>query len=365
MSDVRALLDDARQDFTVTGDEFDRTMARARRRSRRQRMIAAATALVVAVAGIGFALWAFRSNAPTRPASLQGNGAIVFVRLADNAAFGGDLYRVNEDGTGLRRLTTSGDVSANISVSPDGSSVAFVRRESVVYVIGTDGTGLKRVAGASHDRGLVVSMPNAQWPSWTPDGKRIRFYTNPGTIEGQTGRPGQGLWEVDVDGSDPRLVIPAWHPWQPAWSPDGTRIAWVGDRGTGSGREDLFVADPDGVHNRRRLTFDPGLVGVAAWSPDGTEIAFSNGSTVEVIGPDGSGRKMLFDCRASCAGLLWLAWSPDGTKIVFTRNSGAILQLWIMSADGTDVHRIPGVSGACCASWQPVAASAAGQQASS
>lgn len=145
MNDVRSLLEEVVRDFTVTGDELDRTIARARRRSRRQRMIAAATALVVAVAGIGFALWAFRGAAPTRPASLQGNGAIVFVRLDDNAAsFGGDLYRVNEDGTGLKRLTSSGDVSANIAVSPDGSMIAFVRSESVVNVIGTDGTGLKR-----------------------------------------------------------------------------------------------------------------------------------------------------------------------------------------------------------------------------
>jgi Tol biopolymer transport system component len=371
MSDVRALLDEARRDFTVTGDEFHRTIVRARRRSRRQRMIAAATALVVAVAGIGFVLWAFRGSAPSRPAGFSGNGEIVFVRFLGSrgfhSAFTGDLYAVNPDSGRLRRLTRFGNVSANIAVSPDGRMVAFIRGSSDVDVMNIDGTGLRRLAGGS---GSPTSS-NA-WPSWTPDGARVRFYADSGRNPYQVGRPGQGLWEVNVDGSGLHPVIPNWHPWQPAWSPDGTRIAWVGDRGTGSGREDLFVAAPDGVHDRRRLTFDPGLVGVAAWSPDGTEIAFSNGSTVEAIRPDGSGRRTLFSCRSTCTRVLWPAWAPDGTKLVFvlllshTPAVGDVppLQLWVMNADGTDVHPIPGVSGACCPSWQPIAASAAAQQAS-
>jgi Tol biopolymer transport system component len=371
MSDVRGLLDEARRDFTVTGDEFDRTIARARRRSRRQRMVAAATALVVAVAGIGFALWAFRSNAPSRPAGLSGNGEIAFVRLFGSkgplSPFTGDLYAVNTDSGRVRRLTRFGNVSANIAVSPDGTMVAFIRGSSDVDVMNIDGTGLRRLASGS---GSPTSS-NA-WPSWTPDGARVRFYTDSGGQLGQVGRPGQGLWEVNVDGSGLHLVIPNWHPWYPAWSPDGTHIAWMGDRGTGSGRLDVFVAEPDGVHGRRRLTSDPGSADMAAWSPDGRQIAFVNGSTVEVIAPDGSDRRTLFRCRSRCTRVLWPAWAPDGTKLVFVlllSHSPAVgdvppLQLWVMNADGTDVHPIPGVSGACCPSWQPIAASAAAQQAS-
>jgi Tol biopolymer transport system component len=237
--------------------------------------------------------------------------------------------------------------------------VAFVRREAKVYVIGSNGTGLRQLAGVFDDRGVVANGRSStiQWPSWTPDGKQVRFYASSGTVEGQTGRPGQGLWEVGVDGSDPRLIIPNWHPWYPAWSPDGAMIAWIGDRGTGTGGEDLFVSAPNGVQERRRLTTDPANAEMAAWSPDGEQIAFVNGTRVDVITPNGTGRRTLFECGDSCDGVLWAAWSPDGTKIVFTASVGRRLELRVMNSDGTNVHGIPGVLGTCCPSWQPVATS--------
>src|ERR687888_2266244 len=106
MSDsVRSLLEEVVGEWAPTDEELDRTVGRARRRQRRQRVVAGVTAFVVAAAGIGAAVWAFTRREPARPAGLHANGAIVLVRMKLGMGLDGDLYRVNPDGSGLRRLT--------------------------------------------------------------------------------------------------------------------------------------------------------------------------------------------------------------------------------------------------------------------
>ena len=97
------------------------------------------------------------------------------------------------------------------------------------------------------------------------------------------------MWTINADGSGARLVTPGWVPFDAAVSPDCRRVAWIGDRGTGSGQEDLFVADADGSH-RLRLTSDPTDEWFPAWSADGKRIVFVDRPTIQVIGADRTGR---------------------------------------------------------------------------
>ncbi len=361
MSDLRSLLDEASADLTPAGDEYAATIglaARRTRRARRQRLVAAAVAIVIAAAGISLAVGTFGPRAG-RPAGQPpyGNGPIGFVGFTSNAPFGitGDLYTVNSDGSGLTRLTRSGDVTVDVHFSPDGRKVLSARSPGegdwTIAVMNADGSDRRQLTGG--EAGSASSATD-EFPSWIAGG-RIAFVRNTG------GRAAQGIWIMNADGSRARLVTPGWVPFEAAFSPDGSRVAWMGNRHTGAGEEDIFVADLDGSH-RARLTHDPGTAMMPSWSPDGARLAFVNSGTIQVIDSDGSGRRTIYRCDRPCAGGQWPTWSPDGREIAFTVSSmqppfsrTKWTDLFVVRTDGSDLHRVirlPFI--ACCPTWQPI-----------
>jgi len=128
----------------------------------------------------------------------------------------------------------------------------------------------------------------------------------------------------------------------PAWSPDGTKIAYM----TYTGASDqIFVMNADGS-NQTALTTDTTTTNATpAWSPDGTKIAytsepadFSAQATVNVMNADGSGIAALTD-GTSQSGLP--TWSPDGSKLAFIcLDGGSIEQVCTMHNDGSNVQQI-------------------------
>ena len=130
----------------------------------------------------------------------------------------------------------------------------------------------------------------------------------------------------------------------PDWSPDGTRIVYESNQ-TGDYR--IWVMNADGS-GQRRLTNDPGFADLEpAWSPDGKHILFSRCDDhlgfiltcdLDMMNASGSGMRRL-------AGGHWTyvrgQYSPDGRHIVVGTDRGGFLSaLWVMRADGTDLHRI-------------------------
>ena len=102
-------------------------------------------------------------------------------------------------------------------------------------------------------------------PAWSPDGRRIAFYSQR--------TPGGDVFVVNTDGSGLRnLTRNAAHDGLGSWSPDGKWIVFDSNR---AGGDDIYVmrADGSGV---RRLTSDPGSDRDPAWSPDGNAIAFTS-----------------------------------------------------------------------------------------
>lgn len=124
-----------------------------------------------------------------------------------------DIYTMAADGSSFARLTDTPSVDAFPSWSPDGSRLLFYSERSGngdVYVMNADGSGVIQL---TQDRG--VDIPH----SWSPDGMRILF---------SSARDGDlDLYAMNTEGSEvDRLTNNDQHDLSPAWSLDGTRIAY-------------------------------------------------------------------------------------------------------------------------------------------
>jgi uncharacterized repeat protein (TIGR01451 family) len=168
-------------------------------------------------------------------------------------------------------------------------------------------------------------LANGREPAWSHDGTALAYVTG----QGDTAASGQ-LALMNADGSNQRIVDTDLGPniSRPSFSPDGTQVvvAAFGDLYVvplAGGRSRLLVADGD----------------YPVWSPDGSLIAFvRNYSTIMLVRPDGSG---LRDLTANGAGNTYnrqISWSPDSKRIAFT--SGGYGGIDAIAVDGTGLTRL-------------------------
>ena len=127
---------------------------------------------------------------------------------------------------------------------------------------------------------------------------------------------------------------------EPAWSADGTKIAFSSARVPDSSFDIWFMnADGSGV---QRVTSTFAADRQPAWSPDGTKIAFvanlDGNNEIYVINVDGSGLHNVTNNRENQEGIP--VWSPDGTKILYSSRTTNFFpntpHVWVMNADGTN-----------------------------
>ena len=250
-----------------------------------------------------------------------GIGRIAFTSDADEVT--GEIYVRDFASSSPIRLTTNSDRDRSPKWSPDGTLIAFDRSPYKglidLYVINSDGSGETNLTNGVGPNNVVLD--------WSPDGSRILFYSNRG---GNT-----DLWVVRPDGSDPQQLTStaAYEEVSASWSPDGKLIAY--ERAS-----DIWLMDADGS-DQRPLLARPEDDGDPAWSPDGTKIAFtsyqSGVANVWIMNADGSQPYSLTNSVS------WEsytpAWAPDGSKIAYTSNRDGDSDIWMMNADGTDhVH---------------------------
>ena len=162
------------------------------------------------------------------------------------------------------------------------------------------------------------------------------------------------LFTMAADGSSVRrLTTTPANEMLPAWSPDGTEIAFL------SFQDDLESLDADAspaeikvmraVGSRvRTLTTPEPHTGAITWSPDGERIAFAAQGNIHVMRADGSQRHVLPDAEGDED---WPSWSPDGKLILVTSSTPGPEQLSTIPADGSDPTPLqqPGSEGA----WSP------------
>ncbi|HXG76331.1 MAG TPA: hypothetical protein VNJ53_07155 [Gaiellaceae bacterium] len=177
-----------------------------------------------------------------------------------------DLYVMNVDGTGTRRLTSGPAEDRHPSWSPDGSRLVFERDESDLVVVRADGTGLRRLTGPS---------ASESQPAWSPDGSRIAY------VRREIGRQEEELWLMAANGSDARrLTFLGATSQHPAWSPDGARLAFSSN--AGGPFFDVYVLTV-GRKGVRRLTSVGADAIEPSWSPDGRLIAFSRDGAIVTV----------------------------------------------------------------------------------
>ncbi len=165
--------------------------------------------------------------------------------------------------------------------------------------------------------GVTVDL----WPAWSPDGSRIAFAR---LVDND-----RFIVVMDSDGGH-QQPLTAGGLWEstPAWSPDGIRLAYV------SGDE-VIVADADGTGARAAFG---GVVlnGGLSWSPDGSRIAFvrdrGTGSALHVSTLDGADDRVIVESDAE---VLIPKWSPDGRRIAFHIGSDTAERLYVGGIDST------------------------------
>jgi Tol biopolymer transport system component len=200
-----------------------------------------------------------------------------------------DIFVAESDGSGVRQLTDGLSVDG-YDFAANGSLLAFKKEPTFpltpLSFIRPDGTGYREI--------LPPGLRSLTRPSLSPDGSKVVYFAYP-DAQGENG-PGYEIYVSSTDGSGVPIDISnnPGHDLAPVWSPVGDKIAFVSDpAGGGFGPGRIHVVNADGT-GQAAVTPEGLEVQPPAWSPDGTRIAFAafvgNDLHVFVANADGSGR---------------------------------------------------------------------------
>jgi Tol biopolymer transport system component len=181
------------------------------------------------------------------------------------------------------------------------------------------------LARAGQNKGAANHLTQPQTTALRESGK-IAFNRYTGEVT--------AIFTMNADGSEvTQITDDQYFNFDPAWSPDGTKIAF--DTFRNNGDYEICLMNADGSN---QAGFTPPAFGIdPAWSPNGRKIAYWNfDGIISVMNADGSNQTTLtngaaFDLEPS--------WSPDGSKIAFSSYRDGQTEIYVMNADGSNQTR--------------------------
>jgi Tol biopolymer transport system component len=291
--------------------------------------------------------------ADTAVAGTAGTGtappAFAFSSIRDGGS-DSEIFVRRTDGS-VRKLTSNGLLEFNPVWSPDGRRIVFVREGGGgglgLFVMDANGKNVRRLTTPTTPIESPFRTLDAQ-PAWSPDGRRIAFASDRGTGELT------GIWRIDVTGGNltrltrPRPANGGGGDTSPAWSPDGRWIWFDSDRATAF-ESKIFKMRPDGT-GARRVTVTPEGISESApdVSPDGRRVVFVStrahddqfgefANDLWTMRPDGSdARRLTVDSRTRNEYMP--QWTADSKRVLYVPSPQD--GIWKINADGTGDRRI-------------------------
>jgi len=265
----------------------------------------------------------------TRCAADTSHSTLAFVANLDG---NWDLFVVRDDGTNLRRLTSTPYDEKDPAWSPDRTRLVYATSDGKLNVVDVK-SGEQQELTIDGQGGAKLS------PRFSPDGKDVAF------AQFKLGaRDDTDLEIFNLETKALRRVVDQYGTqlW-PAWSPDGSRLVYSSIHCTSDcGRiiQELWTADPHGAH-ARQLLLTNSLCQQPVWSPDGRRIAFSS---------DQSGNFDIWVLNLHDMKLEQIttdesldvspAWSPEGDRLVFVSTRSGKMEIWIQDLKSRKAHRL-------------------------
>ena len=268
------------------------------------------------------------------PAPVPG-GLLAYGRFSPD---GTHVFTSNTEGTDEKMLVPS--IAEGPRFSPDGRRIAVATEDPqgllFLALVNPDGSGYMRFPRPDPTLSLGCSG------AWSPDASRLACEgwddSNPARNGIYTVRAsdGGGLTRVTTSPGGGHDVVGD-------YSPDGRQIVFVRGINVDEERNTLIVVNVDGSHEQVLTDRKVGLA--SRWSPDGKTILTEANGSLLLVPVDGSQpRAIKIDGGAPVTATRG-AWSPDGTWIVFSRVTSTGEDIYIMRADGTNLHQITDTPG--------------------
>ena len=249
-----------------------------------------------------------------------------------------EIYVADYDGENQRRVTVNRSLAINPSWSADGRAIAYTsyrRGYPDIYVSYIYQGKMDQPTGGT-DR--VHNF----LPAFSPDGSRLAFMTNrDGNMEIYTvGRDGSNLRRVTNNpGNDST----------PTWSPAGNQIAFTSDR---SGSPQIYIVDADGLGQPRRVTSES-WADRATWSPAPyNEIAYAGrtgpGFDIKIFSLEQGQIRVVTDGTGSNESP---AWSPNGRHLAFASTRAGRTHIFTIARDGRDLRQVTKAGNNVQPSW--------------
>jgi Tol biopolymer transport system component len=301
MTDVREVYEMVTKQRPPMPDALERQRARQRRATRNRRIGALLLAAALGVIATVVVLRASNDGNQRRQPADPGTSPSPAV---NSPPLGAQI--IGLDGSVIEQIPEASD-GYGLRLSPDGRTIAFIT-PGRISTIGVDGAGLTTlVEGITNNEGDAQDAV-----SWSPNGSQIAYVDD------------ADLYVMNADGSNTRqLTTDPEGDYYPAWSPDGSTIAYW--NGSASGEDggppdsEIHTIPAEGGTPTRLTNNDVSNI-EPAWSPDGTQIAYWNGGELWVMASNGSDQHALTSTSAIADEAAWApAWSPDGTRIVALR----------------------------------------------